>query len=72
MEDVQMLHETFEGAGLEYTLSNPVQDNNINLVEAYVNGHRVPVGAVAGANIQLATPGYDIDAEDKVIFVYQF
>ena len=66
-----MAVETFAGAGLVYTLEFPVQENQASLVDVFVNGHRVFVGFAAGANVTLSDPGYVIDAQDEVVFVYQ-
>jgi hypothetical protein len=71
MEDVQMVVKEIAGAGLSYTLDFAVQDDNKDLVNAYVNGHRVKVSTVTGTAIVLATPGYVIDEDDTVVFVYQ-
>ena len=71
MEDVQMYVESFVGNGLEYALAHGVQDLNINLVTAFVNGHKVEVSGFAGSLIALANPGYVIDADDTVVITYQ-
>ena len=76
-EDNQQFVDTFSVAtvpagGLNYTLSHPVQDDNAALVNAYVNGHRVAIANVAGPAIAITNPGYGIDADDTVVFVYQF
>ena len=67
-----MATETFGGSGLVYTLANAVQENKSSLVDVFVNGHRVFVATVVGANITLSEPGYGIDSSDEVVFVYQF
>ena len=66
-----MAVETFAGAGFAYTLANPVQEDQASLVDVFVNGHRVFVQTVAGPQVTLANPGYVIDAQDEVVFVYQ-
>jgi polyhydroxyalkanoate synthesis regulator phasin len=71
MEDVQMVEEFKTGNGLSYTLDFNVQDDNKSLVNAFVNGHRVKVSSVEGTAIALVTPGYVIDEDDTVVFVYQ-
>ena len=71
MEDVQMVVKEIVGAGLSYTLDFAVQDNNKDLVNAFVNGHRVSVASTTGTAIVLSTPGYTIDEDDTVVFVYQ-
>ena len=72
MEDNEQSVEVFAGAGLSYSVTNPVQDDNKNLVDVYVNGQRVLVGSVSGTAIELLSPGYVIDAADQVIVVYQY
>ena len=72
IEDDQMAVETFAGAGFSYVLANAVQENQASLVDVFVNGHRVFVANVAANNVELANPGYSIDSEDEVVFVYQF
>ena len=72
MEDSEQAVEVFAGAGLAYTLLNPVQDDNANLVDVYVNGQRVLVEGVAGVAINLSNPGYVIDGDDQVVIVYQY
>ena len=73
IEDDEFYVETFTGVsvGTGYTLSNSVQDNEVELVWAYVNGHSVEVATVSGASVTLANPGYTIDANDTVKFHYQ-
>ena len=66
-----MSTETFEGAGFTYTLANAVQEDQASLVDVFVNGHRVFVAEVAGTQVEIANPGYVIDAQDEVVFVYQ-
>ena len=70
-EDFQQVVEKFVGGGLIYDLANPVQDDNKFLVDAYINGHHVEVAAVNGANVEILDPGYGVDADDVVMFVYQ-
>ena len=72
IEDDQMAVETFNGAAFSYTLANPVQEDQVSLIDVFVNGHRVFVATVSGANVELSNPGYEIDAQDEVVFVYQF
>jgi len=72
IEDDQMATETFAGAGFVYNLANPVQEDQASLVDVFVNGHRVFVELVAGPQVTIANPGYVIDAQDEVVFVYQF
>jgi len=72
IEDDQMAVETFVGAGFSYTLANAVQEDQASLVDVFVNGHRVFVATVSGAAVTLSNPGYVIDAQDEVVFVYQF
>ena len=72
IEDDQMAVETFVGAAFSYTLANPVQEDQASLVDVFVNGHRVFVATVSGANVALANPGYTVDSQDEVVFVYQF
>ena len=72
MEDNEQSVETFTGAGLSYAVTNPVQDDNANLVDVYVNGQRVSVESVAGVAIDLVNPGYVIDGGDQVVIVYQY
>ena len=67
-----MATETFAGAGFVYNLANAVQEDQASLVDVFVNGHRVFVELVAGPQVTIANPGYVIDAEDEVVFVYQF
>ena len=80
MEDAEMFIQEFEGNGLQYLLDNEVQDGNINLVNVYINGQRVKTdfamtglgGANAGKTLAaIVNPGYDVDADDTVVFVYQ-
>ena len=71
LEDNEYFTQEFVGAGYAYSLTNPVQDNNMSLVDVFVNGHRVFVLSVTGSAIELKDPGYAIDAEDKVMFIYQ-
>ena len=71
-EDNEQFVDKFIGAGFTYTLTQPVQDDNIALINAYVNGHRVELATVAGVQVDIANPGFVIDADDTVIFVYQF
>ena len=66
-----MFVETFVGAGFIYDMANPVQEDQVALVSAFVNGHKVEVSAVAGPNVTLANPGYVIDGDDVVVFTYQ-
>ena len=66
-----MAVETFTGAGFTYTLGFPVQEDKASLVDVFVNGHRVFLAAVAGPQVDIANPGYSIDASDEVVFVYQ-
>jgi len=72
MEDTQELTEVFAGSGVTYTLSNPVQDSNKNLVHAYVNGLLVPIETVVNAVVTLSPLEYTIIAADNVTFTYQF
>ena len=67
----QMVVKEVVGAGLSYTLDFAIQDDNKDLANVYVNGHRVKVASVTGTAIVLATPGYTIDEDDTVVFVYQ-
>ena len=71
MEDFEVVEESKAGNGLSYTLGFAVQDDNKTLVNAFVNGHRVLVNTVSGTSIALVTPGYEIDEDDTVVFVYQ-
>ena len=76
-EDNEQFVDTFSATGtpaggLDYVLTNAVQDDNAALVNAYVNGHRVAIANVAGVTIAIADPGYAIDGDDTVVFVYQF
>ena len=66
-----MAIETFPGSGFIYTLANPVQEDKAELVDAFVNGHRVFLSLVAGPQVTIANPGYVIDPQDEVVFVYQ-
>jgi hypothetical protein len=72
MEDDQMAVETFVGAGFSYVLANAVQEDQASLVDVFVNGHRVFAASVTGANVTLSNPGYTVDSQDEVVFVYQF
>ena len=72
LEDNEFATEEYAGAGLNYVLANPVQDSNANVVDVFVNGHRVFVESVNGTQVGLFDPGYSIDADDTVVFVYQF
>ena len=73
IEDDEFFVETFAGTPVlgPYTLANSVQDNEVELVWAYVNGVSVEVATVSGTQVTLATPGYAIDANDTVKFHYQ-
>ena len=71
IKDVEMANEEFAGAGLQYALNFPVQDDNADLVDVFVNGHRVFIESVAGNQVGLKNPGYIVDAQDAVVFVYQ-
>ena len=73
IEDDEFFVETFTGSLVlgPYTLANSVQDNEVELVWAYVNGISVEVNTVAGTQVTLITPGYAIDANDTVKFHYQ-
>ena len=66
-----MAEEVQPGAGLSYALGFPVQDANKDLVDVFVNGHRVRIESVAGPMVQLFDPGYSIDPTDEVFFLYQ-
>jgi len=73
IEDDEFFVETFTGSLVlgPYTLANSVQDNEEELVWAYVNGISVEVASVSGTQVTLTTPGYAIDANDTVKFHYQ-
>lgn len=73
MEDNEERVESFTGNGLVYNLEFAVQDGNKNLVEAFVNGHRVTVTSLANQDkvVNLAAPGYTIDNGDTVVITYQ-
>ena len=71
MEDVQVYVESFVGDGLGYTPAYLVQDDNKNLVTAFVNGHKVEVASIAAGQIILSNPGYVIDGDDTVVITYQ-
>ena len=72
MEDDQMAVETFVGSGFSYTLANAVQEDQVALVDVFVNGARVLVSTVSGTSVAISNPGYVIDGDDEVVFVYQF
>jgi len=61
-----MATESFAGNGLVYTLANAVQEGQVSLVDAFVNGSRVFAASITGAAVTLSTPGYSIDSEDTV------
>jgi len=71
IEDDEFAVETFTGSGTDYVLTTAVQDDEVELVWAYVNGVSVEVQSVTGTNVVLANPGYAIDAGDTVKFHYQ-
>jgi hypothetical protein len=79
IEDNEFIVEKVTGANIPagglsgYTLtSGAVQDNETELVWAYVNGQSVEVASVSGGNsINLVDPGYTIDGDDEVKFHYQ-
>ena len=71
IEDDEFVVQTLTGGGLSYTLANAVQDNEVELVWAYVNGVSVEVASVTGAAVVLANPGYAIDVNDTIKFHYQ-
>ena len=74
MQDTEENEEVFTGLiGFgPYTLAENVQDGSKFLVKAFVNGVKVEVESVAGANVMLANPGYAIDANDEVVIFYQY
>ena len=71
MEDAEQFVESFTGSGLTYTVANSVQDDNVALVNVFINGHRANVSTVVGAVITLVNPGYTIDADDSIVINYQ-
>ena len=71
VKDVEMFEEVLPGAGFTYTLAFPVQDENKDLVDVFVNGHRVRVQELRGQQITLVDPNYTIDSDDQVFFLYQ-
>ena len=73
IEDDEFIVESFNGVsvGTGYTLTHSVQDNEEELVWAYVNGLSVEVATVSGTSVTLANPGYTIDSNDTVKFHYQ-
>jgi len=71
IEDDEFVVETKTGNGLGYALTSAVQDDEVELVWAYVNGVSVEVAAVTGTAVELVDPGYAIDAGDRVKFHYQ-
>jgi hypothetical protein len=63
--------ESLPGAGLSYTLLNSVEDNNVELVSAYINGLKVLVASVEGNAVTLVSPSYSVDSTDTVVFQYE-
>ena len=63
--------ESVTGSGYSYTLTNSVENSNSNLVYAFVNGLRVEISSIAGANVTIANPGYTVDSSDTVVFQYE-
>jgi len=63
--------ESWAGAGLSYTLLNSVEDNNVELVSAYINGLKVLVASVEGNAVTLVSPSYSVDSTDTVVFQYE-
>ena len=54
-----------------YTLANSVQDDDPDLIWAYVNGLSIGIDTVSGTDVTLEDPGYTIDANDTIKFQYQ-
>ena len=71
VKDVEMFEEVKPGDGFTYTLTHPVQDGNKDLVDVFVNGHRVRIDRLDGQVVTLVDPNYAIDAQDEVFFLYQ-
>ena len=70
LEDNEFFTERFTAGGLSYTVANSVQDNNVSLVWAFVNGIHVQVASVSGTTVVLSNPGYTISG-DTVTIKYQ-
>ena len=73
IEDDEFFVQNFAGTPNlgPYALNHSVQDNEVELVWAYVNGVSVEVATVTANSVTLVTPGYAIDANDTVKFHYQ-
>ena len=76
LEDNEMMVESYPGLAfgsqLDYSLVSPVQDNNVYLISAFVNGLRVEVASVDPMGlVTLANPGFAIDSNDTIVIAYQ-
>ena len=72
IEEDEVVLQGNASLSLDFSVAHPIQDDNADLVKAFVNGVKVEVGSVNGTTVSLIDPGYDIDDNDTVVIFYQW